>query len=225
MIMDRVVALLPMKGNSERVPNKNLRDFNGAPLFHAIMHTLRNTPSVSHIIINTDSEQIAANAEQHFPGVIIHWRPEELCGDMVSMNRIIEYDMQKMGAGHYLQTHSTNPLLKSETLEKGIQTYFENLDTCDSVFSVTRIQTRLYWESGEPVNHNPAELIRTQDLPPVFEENSNFFIFSSDSFHRNEGKRIGRTPRMVEMDKLEAIDIDYPQDFILAETLMKLPKK
>ena len=94
----------------------------------------------------------------------------------------------------------------------------------DSLFSVTRIQSRLFWESGEPVNHNPEELLRTQDLPPLFEENSNIFLFSKTSFTAAANKRIGLSPKMFVMDKLEAIDIDEEDDWIMAETLYKRRK-
>ena len=80
-------------------------------------------------------------------------------------------------------------------------------------------QTRLYWKNGTAINHNPSELLRTQDLPPVYEENSNFYIFSKDSFNNCGNNRIGLTPQMFEIDKIEAVDIDNPHDFIIAENL------
>jgi CMP-N-acetylneuraminic acid synthetase len=215
----QVIALLPMKGHSERVPNKNLKLFAGKPLYHAVMHSLLNCEYISEVYINTDSEKIADDAIKNFNRVKIVWRPESICGDFVSMNEIIAYDIQQCDAEHFIQTHATNPLLKSETLNRAISFYFNSLHTYDSVFSVTKIQTRLYWKDGSPVNHNPEELIRTQDLPPVFEENSNFYIFSKSSFHNSGKKRIGKIPAMFEMSKLEAVDIDEPEDFELAEIL------
>jgi N-acylneuraminate cytidylyltransferase len=92
----------------------------------------------------------------------------------------------------------------------------------DSIFSVTKIQTRFYERNGNPFNHNPKELLRTQDLSPLFEENSAFYIFTKDSFCSSGNKRIGLKPLMIEIDKIDAIDIDVPSDFILAETLHKL---
>lgn len=215
----QVIALLPMKGHSERVPNKNLKLFAGKPLYHAVMHSLLNCNYISEVYINTDSEKIAEDAVKNFDRIRIIRRPESICGDFVSMNEIIAYDMQQSNAEHFIQTHSTNPLLKPETLNRAISFYFDSLHTYDSVFSVTKLQTRLYWKDGTPVNHNPQELIRTQDLPPVFEENSNFFIFSKASFERAGKKRIGLNPAMFEMNKLEAVDIDEPEDFELAEIL------
>lgn len=218
----KISALLPMKGHSERVPNKNIRLFAGRPLYHCVAQVLQESSMVESIIIDTDSDVIAEDATKYFSKIKIINRPAKLQGDMVSMNDIIAYDLSVCTGDHFLQTHSTNPLLKRETLENAIEEYLGILDEYDSLFSVTKLQTRLYWESGKPVNHNPEALLRTQDLPPLFEENSNFFIFSKSSFYAANNKRIGIKPRMFTMDKLEAIDIDEEEDFILAEALMKM---
>jgi CMP-N-acetylneuraminic acid synthetase len=217
--MEKLIALLPMKGHSERVPNKNMKLFCGVPLYHAILKTLQQSQYISQIAIDTDSKAICEDAMINFPSVTIIDRPEELCGDFISMNRIIENDMNQLPGEHFLQTHSTNPLLIIETLNNAIETYFNNLAKYDSLFSVTQWQTRFYWQNGDPVNHNPEELIRTQDLPPVFEENSNFYIFSKSSFLQANSRRIGSKPKMFVTDKLESIDIDENIDFEIAEFL------
>jgi CMP-N-acetylneuraminic acid synthetase len=170
-------------------------------------------------VINTDSDYIAEDAQRHFERVQIIPRPEKIQGDFVPMNEIIAYDLDRLEGEHFLQTHSTNPLLRPETINKAIEAYFSDLNKFDSLFSVTRMQTRFYWSNGKSVNHNPQELLRTQDLPPIFEENSNFYIFSKTSFLNAGNNRIGLKPQMFEMDKLEAIDIDDPEDFELAEIL------
>jgi len=215
----KVTALLPMKGNSERVKNKNMRDFGGKPLYHAVMGVLLKCRNIDKVVINTDSEIIKNDALKNFDRVQVIDRPVEIQGDFVAMNDIIAYDLSKLDGEYFLQTHSTNPLVSPETIDRAIEYFFENLNKYDSVFSVTRLQTRLYWADGSPVNHNPAELLRTQDLPPVYEENSNFFVFSKASFSASGNKRIGLKPAMFEMNKLEAVDIDEPEDFELAELL------
>ncbi len=224
--MKQIVVLVPMKGHSERVPNKNIKDFNGAPLYHSIIKSLLQSVRVKRIIINTDSQFIADDSKRHFDKILINPRPESLCGDFVSMNDIIAYDINNYSCeDHFMQTHSTNPLLSTDTIDKSIDLYFEALEKgYDSVFSVTRFQSRLYWANGKAINHNPMELIRTQDLPPVFEENSNFYIFSRDSFTNTNNKRIGLNPLMFEVNKLEAIDIDDPDDFILAENIARIKR-
>lgn len=221
----KIIALLPMKGHSERVPNKNLRLFGGRPLYHCVAEVLQACPYVSSFVINTDSSAIAEDATRHFGKVRIIERPVALRGDFVPMNDIIGHDLSLSENEHFLQTHSTNPLLTVATLNQAIEGYFRELASYDSLFSVTKLQTRLYWKSGEPVNHNPSELLRTQDLPPLFEENSNFYLFSKASFRAAGNKRIGLKPQMFAMDKLEAVDIDEEEDFRLAEVLSTMRKE
>lgn len=217
----KISALVPMKGHSERVPNKNIRLINGKPLFSYILEALRQVDAVEQIIINTDSNKIAEQALKLFPEIKIHERPKEICGDFVSMNTIIEHDLNHSEHTYYMQTHSTNPLVKPHTISKAIEHFSQSIkEGYDSLFSVTLLQTRLYWKDGQPINHNPMELLRTQDLPPVFEENSCIYLFSKESFFKT-GKRIGNHPVMFEMDSFEAVDIDNEIDFYIAEQMIK----
>ena len=216
----KMKALLPMKGNSERVANKNMRSFNGAPLYHAITKSLLASKYITHIIINTDSEIIKKDAKDNFgDSIILIDRPSEIQGDYVSMNDILKYDLDQIDDQHFLQTHSTNPLLKTETIDNAIETYFKGLEVFDSIFGVTKFQTRFYDKNAKPINHNPEELLRTQDLEPFYEENSNFYIFSKESFEKSGQKRIGLKAKISEVNKLEAVDIDDMEDFKLAELL------
>jgi N-acylneuraminate cytidylyltransferase len=215
-----VVALVPMKGHSERVPNKNLLPIAGRPLCDWVIRTLKACPEVSEIVVNTDSDAIAAHVrEEH--GATVHMRPEELCGDFVSMNRIIEYDLQRLGSpGRVIQTHSTNPLLTSATITESCERVFG--DTAhDSGFTVTQLQGRFFDANGAPINHNPDELLRTQDLPPLYLENSNLYVFSSASFARHQ-RRIGTTPLMISMSAEEAVDIDTWFEWHVAASLLNL---
>ncbi len=216
-----IVALVPMKGNSERVPNKNLRLMNGIPLYHYVVNSLLDSNCFSKIVINTDSEKIKSDVLKNFPEVVCLDRPVDLQGDYVSMNKIIEYDMASIKANYYFQTHSTNPLLKSNSIKNAIKKISEKSQEFDSMFSVTRLQTRLYDKNIVPVNHDPNELIRTQDLEPLYEENSNFFIFSKESFLSNGKKRIGSKPCFFELNKIEALDIDEQEDWDLVESVLK----
>lgn len=220
-----IIALVPMKIHSERVPNKNMRSFCGRPLYHYIIKTLLSSKYIKEIYINTDSQMIEEDAKRHFDRVYIIERPESIRGDLIPMNDIIAYDLSQIKGEDFLQTHSTNPLLATVTIDRAIECYFENLEYSDSLFTVTRHQVRLYWQDGRPINHNPDKLLRTQDLPPVFEENSNIYIFSKSSFKNNGGKRIGLKPQMFRMDRLEAIDIDDEEDFKLAEMIYTLKEK
>ena len=212
--MEKIKALVPMKGHSERVPNKNIRLIAGKPLFHWILESLSKSQYIDEIIINTDSEEIAENASANFD-VIILKRPEELCGDMVSMSPLIKHDISHTSGSLFLQTHSTNPLVKTETIDRAIETFYR-LSDHDSLFTVTPMWTRIFWKDGEPINHDPDNLIRTQDLDPIYEENSCLYIFSRDIFNKREN-RLGFNPKMMIMDPIESIDIDEEHDFQLAE--------
>ena len=193
---NKIVALLPMKSNSERLPNKNIMDMCNKPLFYHVLDELIKCRNIERIIINTDSPKIIEFCEQDYPNVECIERPNALCGDYVEMNEIIKYDILNLEAEHFIQTHSTNPLLTEKSITDAIALYFKNLNKFDSLFSVNKIQTRLFSHSIRPINHNQGELIRTQDLKPIYEENSNFYIFSQNSFISARHNRIGQKPNV-----------------------------
>jgi CMP-N-acetylneuraminic acid synthetase len=222
----KLAALVPMRHHSQRVPGKNYRPLAGKPLFHHILETLLAVPEIETVIVDTDSDPVMDGVRRLFPTVKLVARPEHLRADDVPMNDILLYDTAQVQADFYLQTHSTNPLLKAETISRGIQSFLTNYPKYDSLFSVTRLQTRLYWQDGRAINHNPLELLQTQDLPPVYEENSCIYLFTRENLERKK-HRIGDTPLMFEIPRLEAIDIDEEADFQLADLLMqaRLEKK
>ncbi|MDC3331880.1 acylneuraminate cytidylyltransferase family protein [Ilumatobacter sp.] len=208
---------MPMRHSSERVPGKNYRDFNGRPLFHHTVSTLLAVAQVSQVVIDTDSPTIVEQCAEHFPTVRCIDRPEHLLGGDMPMTSILAHDAEQFPSEWYLQTHSTNPLLHPETVTAAIDQLFSSLDDHDSLFSVTRLQTRLYDADGVAVNHDPQVLLRTQDLPPIYEENSNLYVFTADQIAA--GRRMGDAPIMFEVDPLEAVDIDEEHDFVIAELL------
>lgn len=216
-----LIALLPMKKNSERVPNKNFRIFNGKPLYRWVLDSLLSINACDQVIINTDAYDIL----NHDPiiksdRVLIRERRKDLRGDHVSMNLIIEDDLANSDADVYLMTHTTNPLLSVGTLDDALNQYKEKVGNgpFDSLFGVTKIQTRFYTKEGLAVNHDPENLIRTQDLEPWFEENSCLYLFDKTSY-KSSGARIGVNPFMFEIPKLEAFDIDDRDDWVIAEAV------
>lgn len=215
-----IPALLPLKGHSERVPNKNLRTFAGRPLYHHVASILERSPSVSEIIVNTDSREIANDARRHFEKVRVIERPPSLQGGHVPMEAILEYDLERIDSEHFLQTHATSPLLTVQTLEVAIQTYFSELPGYDSLFSVREIRQRLYWRDGTPVNHQPG-VVRTQDLEPILVRNACLYVLSRTSFFSAGGSRIGGRPYLYVMDDIESIDVDEESDFLIAEAAYK----
>jgi len=216
----KLAALVPMRHHSQRVPGKNYRLLAGKPLFQHIIETLLAVPEIETVIADTDSEPVLDGVRRLFPTVKLIQRPAHLCPDDVPMNDILLHDTAQVKADFYLQTHSTNPLLKAETISRGIQTFFAKYPKHDSLFSVTRLQTRLYFQDGQAINHDPAVLLQTQNLPPVYEENSCLYLFTRENLARKH-HRIGDTPLMFEIDKAEAWDIDEELDFEITDFLMK----
>lgn len=214
----RIVTLVPMRHHSERVPGKNYRSFAGRPLYHHIIDSLLSCPKIDEVVIDTDSPVIFKDAAEHFPKVRLIERPKKLRADTIPTNEVLLHDVSEVEADFYLQTHSTNPLLKTETITQAIDVFLNNYPIYDSLFSVTRLHTRLWNQLGQPINHNPTILERTQDLPPVYEENSNIYIFSRATLE-NRRNRLGERPLMFEIDALEAYDIDEELDFQIAEFL------
>lgn len=216
----RVVALVPIKDHSERVVKKNFREFCGKPLYHHILDTLQKTYAVDEIVINTDSAVVRDEAPILFNKVRILMRPKELIGDTVSVNKLIEYDLENSEGDIYVQTHATNPLLKAETIARALKKFVENEEegNADSLFSVNRFQSRFYDKTGKAINHDPEMLIRTQDLSPLYEENSCIYIFTKKSF-KAKGRRIGERPDFFESPKIDSVDIDDEFTFKLAEIL------
>jgi CMP-N-acetylneuraminic acid synthetase len=216
----KIAALVPMRHYSARVPEKNYRPLAGKPLFHHILSTLQEVPEVETILVDTDSPVIMEGITEKFPDVKAVPRPEYLLGEMVSMNDILIYDTSLIEADYYLQTHSTNPLLRSGTISKAIQTFLASIPDHDSLFGVTRLQTRLWDREGNPINHDPNILIRTQDLPPIYEENSCIYIFSKEKLIARQN-RLGERPLMFEIPAVEAWDIDEELDFTVADILYR----
>ena len=217
----KLVALVPMRHHSQRVPGKNYRDLAGKPLYQHIIEMLLAVPEVNEIVVDTDSDPVMNGLRENFPQVKIINRPEHLRADDMPMNEIIIHDTEQYPADFYLQTHSTNPLLKAETISDAIQAFNNNYPKLDSLFSVTRWQSRFYDKDGNAINHNPRELIQTQDLPPMYEENSCIYIFTRENLLAKR-HRISDHPLMFEIPRLEAVDIDTESDFQIANILMKM---
>jgi len=214
-----LVALLPMKANSERIPGKNFKIFNGKPLYRWILDTLLSLEQIESIVINTDAREILeSDGLSNESRVQIRDRKPEICGDRVSMNIVLEDDVNSIDSEHYIMSHTTNPLLSSNTLADALDSYFGvGLGSShDSLFSVTRHQTRFYSAAGKAINHDPSNLVPTQELDPWYEENSNFYIFNKNGFQETRS-RIGLKPILYECSRIESVDIDEIDDWHIAQ--------
>ena len=215
-----IVALVPMRHHSQRVVGKNYRPLAGKPLYQHIIDNLLSCPGIAQVVVDTDSPPIIDGLRQNYPQVLVIERPEHLRPDTTPMNEVLVYDTSQVEADFYLQTHSTNPLLKAETISAAVQKFLGAYPAFDSMFSVTRLQTRLWDSLTRAINHNPAILLQTQNLPPVFEENSCFYLFTRQNLLAKRN-RLGERPLMFEISRYEAVDIDEEFDFQIADMMMR----
>jgi CMP-N-acetylneuraminic acid synthetase len=216
----KIVALVPMRHDSQRIPGKNYRLLAGKPLYYHIIETLLICPEIAEVVVDTDSSTIMEGLARYFPQVRVFERPQQLRPGEISMNEVLLYDTSQVDADFYLQTHSTNPLLRAETISGAIHFMQDRYPEYDSLFSVTRVQTRLWDAAGLPINHDPDLLLRTQDLPPVYEENSCLYIFTREALVTRRN-RIGVHPYLFEINAIEAWDIDEEEDFKIVDLLRR----
>jgi CMP-N-acetylneuraminic acid synthetase len=158
--------------------------------------------------------------------ILMRDRNEEICGDLISMNLIIKDDIKNIDSDIYLMTHTTNPFLSRHSVEAAIEKFqiAVKAEGADSLFTVNKVQDRFYDIDVQPINHDPANLIRTQDLDPWYQENSNLYLFSKESFNKTDA-RIGANPTMLVTAPYESTDIDTPDDWELGEVMVEYYRK
>ena len=196
-----ITALLPMKANSERVPNKNFRLIGGKPLYYWMLESLFAIEVIDRVIINTDANQELFSNFIDNNKLMIRKRKPSLCGDLVSMNKIIEDDILSDSNETFLMTHTTNPLISAKTVNNAINIFMNrDKNKYDSLYSATKFQGRFYYEESVAINHNPNELLRTQDLPSVYLENSCLYLFEKSIFLDTK-TRIGKKPYGISQSK------------------------
>jgi CMP-N-acetylneuraminic acid synthetase len=216
----KIIALVPMRHHSQRVPGKNYRLIAGRPLYQHVIENLLQVGQISQVVVDTDSPDIMKGLAANFTQVKVIERPDALRADHLSMNEILIHDVDQLSGEHFFQTHSTNPLVTPDTISRAIDSYFIKQAEFDSLFAVTKLQVRLWDSTGNPINHDPNILLQTQDLPPIFEENSCFYIFSKSNLIKRRN-RLGARPQMFEISRDEAWDIDEEIDFQIAALLLR----
>ena len=215
--MPQVTAIVPMRHSSERVKGKNYRDLGGKPLFRHIVDALLASESVGLVVIDTDSPVISEYAAENLPRVLVLNRPEHLRDGAIAMNDVLENTLAQLDGEVFLQTHSTNPFLRSETIDRAVGRFFD--DGVDSLFTTTPMQARFWWDAERPVNHDPAVLLRTQDLPPLHLENSCLYVFRRGPFLL-EKNRITVKRAIFPISGLESVDIDTEEEWDVAAALV-----
>jgi CMP-N-acetylneuraminic acid synthetase len=216
-INDGFLVILPMRGGSERIPRKNLLDLAGKPLYSWILDTVLSIEG-AHVVVDTDDDEIAEHVAAHYADVQIVRRPSHLGVGTAPMNEVLVNTLNNAPIyATVLQVHATNPFVGRNSLASAVEKVVSG-DQCDSAFSVTRLQARLWTNDLEAVNHDPKVLLRTQDLAPLFIENSSFYVFDRTVFMTSRN-RIGSRPAKVEVSSLEAVDIDNPDDLEFARLI------
>lgn len=209
----KIVAVVPMKLNNTRLPHKNTKSFtNGEPLCKYILSTLKCIPELDDIYVYCSNPDI----KDYIPdGIIYMKRPEKFDRDSTSMSDVLVGFANDVDADIYIMTHATAPFISARSICLGLNAVIN--EGYDSAFSAEKLQDFL-WKSGEPFNYNLCNIPRTQDLEPIYMETSGFYIFKK-SVIKTHKQRIGKNPYIVEVDKIEAIDIDEPVDFMIADAV------
>src|SRR5690606_13951972 len=212
-----ITALVPIKETSERVPGKNLRLLCGRPLLHWLLDALHRSRRVGRVVVDTDSDEIERTVLELHPSTIVLRRPERLHGNQVNGNDLIEWELSQVDGERFGQFHVTSPLLTPATIDQTVDTWAASDN--DSLFTVTEHHFWLFDEHGTPLNSDTSTLVRSQDLAPIFEDNNAIHLFTRRSFTARRS-RIGVSPLMHPIPKIDATDIDWPDDFEIAEALM-----
>ena len=209
----KTVAFVPIKMNNERLPGKNTKKFsNGKPLISYILKTLKETKGIDEIYVYCSNSAI----KEFLPnGVSFLKRDEYLDKSTTSFNEVLKYFAKDVKADVYLLTHATAPFISKNSFERGIEAVTSG--KYDSALAVEKMQ-EFIWKEGTPFNYNPEKIPRTQDLEPYYIETCGMYIYTADLIN-NEGRRIGHHPYLVEVSKIEACDINNPDDFIVADAI------
>ncbi len=209
----RIVAVVPMKLNNQRLPQKNTKPFtNGKPLCHYILSTLLKINAISDVYVYCSNPAIIDYIPE---GVRYLKRSSQLDTDTTKMNAVLSAFAEDVPADIYVMTHTTAPFISGASIEKGLNAVVSG--EYDSAFAAKKLQDFL-WKDGKPFNYQLDQIPRTQDLPIIYEETSGFYIYRS-SVITDMKRRIGNSPYIVEVGEIESIDIDEAEDFEIADAI------
>lgn len=209
----RIVAVVPMKLNNQRLPQKNTKPFtNGKPLCHYILSTLLKINAISDVYVYCSNPAIIDYIPE---GVSYLKRSSQLDTDTTKMNAVLSAFAEDVPADIYVMTHTTAPFISGASIEKGLNAVVSG--EYDSAFAAKKLQDFL-WKDGKPFNYQLDQIPRTQDLPIIYEETSGFYIYRS-SVITDMKRRIGNSPYIVEVGEIESIDIDEAEDFEIADAI------
>ena len=209
----KIVAIVPMKLNNRRLPQKNTKTFtNGEPLCHYILSTLLKVKEIDEVYVYCSNPDI----KEFLPkGVKYLCRSETLDLDTTKMNEILQCFAEVVPADIYVMSHTTAPFISVKSIEEGLHSVISGEH--DSAFAAKKLQD-LLWKDGDPFNYELTTIPRTQDLPVLYEETSGFYIYKNEVMTKLK-RRIGESPYIVEVNEIESIDIDEEEDFIIADAI------
>lgn len=205
----KIVAFVPIKLNSQRLPHKNKLPIAGHPLCWHICNTLNQVRGIDAVYAYCSDDEVTRYLPQ---GTIFKQREKWLDGDMVKGADIYRNFIDEVDADVYVLAHTTSPFIKVSSIENALSHILTGEN--DSAFSAERIQT-FAWYKGKPVNYDLNDIPRTQDMEPVWVETSAFFMFRKEIFTVHN-RRIGFSPYIQEVSGMEALDIDERKDYELA---------
>lgn len=214
----KTVAFVPIRLNSKRVVGKNLKNLGNKPLMCYILSTLAKVPTIDEIYVYCSSEEVIPYLPKN---VKFLKRPEYLDRDETLGKEIYEEFTKTIDADIYVLAHTTSPFMKVKTVENALSKIIN--EDYDSAFSCEKIQT-FAWYNNKPLNYDLKEIPRTQTIEPIFVETSAFFMFKRDIWKIHK-QRIGFKPYFAIVDKIEGVDIDWPEDFEFAEKILNTYQK
>lgn len=209
----KVVAFVPVKMNNERLPGKNIRRFHdGEVLISCILKSLLQVTELDKIFVYCSSQEI----KNYLPeGIIYLERDTYFDRSDTSFNEVLQGFAKQIYSDFYVLAHATAPFVKPESISEGIKKVTSG--DYDSAFAALKLQEFL-WKDGQPVNYNPVAIPRTQDLPSIYMETCGLYIYSRKMI-LEEGRRIGKTPYLINVSKIEACDINTLEDFEIADAI------
>lgn len=208
----KIVSFIPIKLNNQRLPGKNLLPLNGKPTCEYIFNTISEVDTIDEKYVYCSDEAI----KKYMPkGLIFLKRDPYLDGFQVKGLEIIDRFVKAVDADIYVLTHVTQPFTKSESIKNALNKVISG--EYDSAFSAVVLQDYM-WQNGKPFNYDMKNIVRTQDLEPIYMETGAFFIFKKEVF-TELGQRIGNKPYIYEIDQFEAVDIDTAEDFEFAKAV------
>lgn len=215
----KIVAFVPIKMNNERLPGKNTKSFdNGEPLIHYILNTLGKVKGLDEIYVYCSNTEICKYLPQN---VKFLKRDEYLDLSTTSFNEVLTTFANKVEADYYILTHATAPFISKESFEKAINAI--NSGAYDSALTVNQLK-EFIWKDGKPFNYSPQSIPRTQDLDAMFTETCGMYMYSRDLILK-ENRRVGHKPYLLEVSKIEALDINEPVDFEICNAVYNIMNK